>query len=222
MKNTPVKAVLWDMDGTLVNTAELHYQAHITTLKKHSYDLPRETYTILFGMDDHLIMRQVAPHMEENAFQAMVMEKNARYRQLAAAEALPPLPGVRHWLGTFQKWGLRQVVVSTNFAENIETLTRSLGLTPYFETLLSTISMHLPGKPAPDGFLKAAEMLGLSAAQCLVIEDAPAGIASAKAAGMKCLAVGTSNPLENLQAADLITPTLDELTEDQVVHLLKK
>jgi len=220
LKNTPVKAVLWDMDGTLVNTAELHYKAHITTLKKYGFDLSRETYNTLFGMDDHLIMRQVAPNLEEEAFKTMVLEKNALYRQFAAAEPLPPLPGVLHWLQTFRSWGFRQVVVSTTFAENIEAMTQSLNLTPYFEALISTINMHLASKPAPDGFLKAAEILGLPAAQCMVIEDAPAGVASAKSAGMKCLAVGTSNPLENLRAADLVTPTLEDLNEEDVVKLM--
>ncbi len=81
--------------------------------------------------------------------------------------------------------------------------------------------MHLPSKPAPDGFLKGAEILGLTTEQCLVIEDAPAGVASAKAAGMKCLAVGTSNPLENLRAADLVTPTLEDLHEADVLSSWK-
>ena len=210
------------MDGTLVNTAELHYRAHITTLNKYGFDLSRETYNTLFGMDDHLIMRTLAPDMEKEAFNAMVVEKNALYRQFAAAEPMPPLPGVLHWLQTFRSWGLRQVVVSTTFAENIEAMTQSLHLTHYFETLISTINMHLPSKPAPDGFLKAAEILGLTAEQCLVIEDAPAGVASAKSAGMKCLAVGTSNPLENLKDADLVTPTLADLNEEDVVTLLEK
>jgi len=222
LKNTPIKAVLWDMDGTLVNTAELHYKAHITTLKKYGYEFSRQTYNTLFGMDDHHIMRQIAPDMEETAFKAMVVEKNVLYRQFAAAEPLPPLPGVLHWLRTFQTWGFRQVVVSTTFAENIEAMVHSLQITAYFETLISTINMGLPSKPAPDGFLKAAEILGLAADQCLVIEDAPAGIASAKSAGIKCLAVGTSNPLENLKDADLITPTLADLNEEDVVRLLEK
>jgi beta-phosphoglucomutase-like phosphatase (HAD superfamily) len=101
-------------------------------------------------------------------------------------------------------------------------MTQSLHLTPFFEELISTINMHLASKPAPDGFLKAAEILGLKAVQCLVIEDAPAGVAAAKSAGMKCLATGTSNPLENLHAADLVTPTLEDLNEEDVIKLLEK
>lgn len=222
MKNTTIKAILWDMDGTLVDTAELHYQAHIQTLAKYGFSLERTLYNTLFGMDDHLIMRKAAPNMEETAFKAMVVEKNALYRQLALDVPQKALPGVLDWLERFKKSGFRQVVVSTTFLENIRALTTSLQITPYFEELISTIHMQLPSKPAPDGFLKAAEILGLPAAQCLVIEDAPAGVASAKAAGMKCLAVGTSNPMENLQAADLITKTLEQLREDQVLQLLEK
>lgn len=220
MKNIPIKAVLWDLDGTLVNTAELHFKASVSTLTKYGHHFDREIFNAAFGMSDHTIMRNAAPHMEPTAFEAMVMEKNDLYRSLAKEESLTALPGVLHWLKTFQTWGLRQVVVSTTFAENIETLTQSLNLTSYFEALISTINMHLASKPAPDGFLKAAEILGLSATQCMVIEDATAGVASAKSAGMKCIAVGTSNPLENLRAADLVTPTLADLNEEDVVKLL--
>jgi len=220
LKNTTIKAVLWDMDGTLVDTAELHYQAHIQTLAKYGYTIDRPLYNTMFGMDDHLIMSKVAPGMQKEAFNAMVIEKNILYRQLALNEPQNPLPGVVDWLTRFQAWGFRQVVVSTTFIENIQVLANSLQITPYFEEIISTTHMQLPSKPAPDGFLKGAEILSLPVEQCMVIEDAPAGVASAKAAGMKCLAVGTSNPVENLQEADLVTPTMADVNKADVVKLL--
>jgi len=221
LKITPAKAVLWDLDGTLVNTAKLHFKATVSTLAKYGHSFNRETFNAVFGMSDHTILRNVAPEMEEAAFEAMVIEKNALYRSLAEKDTLTALPGVLHWLKTFQEWGFCQAVVSSTFAENIETLTRKLNIAIYFDEIISTVHLNLPGKPAPDGFLKAAEMMNCSPTQCLVIEDAPAGVASAKNAGMKCLAVGTSNPLENLYAADLATPTLADLFKDEVVTLLE-
>jgi beta-phosphoglucomutase len=222
LKTTPIKAVLWDLDGTLINTAELHFKAAVATLTKYDHSFDRETFNAAFGMSDHTILRNAAPEMEDAAFEDMVMEKNALYRNLAQEDTLTALPGVMQWLETFHNWGFRQAIVSTTFAENIDTLTRALKITPYFEELISTIHMQLPSKPAPDGYLKAAEILGIPVAQCLVIEDAIAGVESARQAGMKCIAVGTSNPAKNLQAADLVTATLDQLRKNQVLQLLEK
>jgi HAD superfamily hydrolase (TIGR01509 family) len=220
LKNTSLQAVLWDLDGTLVNTADLHYQATYATLTKNGITFDRPTFNTGFGMADHAIMGKAAPGMEEAAFQAMVAEKNALYRTLVDEAELEALPGVVHWLTTFRGWGLRQMIVSTTFAENIQTIAHKLRIEGFFAGVVSTIQLGLPSKPHPDGFLKAAELLHLSAQDCLVIEDAPAGVEAARRAGMKCLAVGTSNPLDRLAAADLAVPDLDHLQIAQARRLL--
>ncbi|MCD4673825.1 MAG: HAD family phosphatase [Anaerolineaceae bacterium] len=214
------QAVLWDLDGTLINTAELHFKATVSTLTKYKHAFDRATFNASFGMSDHTILRNAARHMETTAFEAMVTEKNTLYRTLVGKEPLSALPGVVQWLETFQDWGFRQVIVSTTFAENIHTLTRKINIASYFEEIISTVHFNLPSKPQPDGFLKAAEILKMSPEQCLVIEDAPAGVESARRAGMKCVAVGTSNPLENLQAADLTVARLDQLHAEAILQLL--
>jgi beta-phosphoglucomutase len=220
LKEINIQAILWDLDGTLVSTADLHFRASQTTLIKYGYHIERPVFDASFGMSDYTILGNAAPDMEDTSFQAMVAEKNALYRALLQQDELLPLPGVVSWLEFFKQRGLRQVIASTTFEENIRTITARLEIASYFEGIISTIKLNLPSKPHPHVFLKAAEFLNLAPQNCLVIEDAPAGIEAARRAGMLCLAVGTSNPLPKLAAASLVVASLDILQVEQIEQLL--
>lgn len=222
IKENNILAVLWDLDGTLVNTADLHFQAMHTLLDNYGRSLKRIDFDASFGMSDYAIMRQAAPNMEEGAFQEMVAEKNNLYRTLLQQADLAPLPGVAFWLQYFQQHGLRQVIASTTFEENIRTILAKLEIEAYFEGVISTIRLNLPSKPHPQVFLKAAQFLNLQPKHCMVIEDAPAGVEAARRAGMICLAVGTSNPLHKLAAASLVIPSLDVLQAEQIEQLFNQ
>lgn len=219
IKENNLLAVLWDLDGTLVNTADLHFQAMHTLLNKYGLSFRRADFDASFGMSDYAIMREAAPNMEEGSFQKIVAEKNALYRTLLQQADLAPLPGATFWLQYFQEHGLRQVIASTTFEENIRTILAKLEIEAFFEGVISTISLNLPSKPHPHVFLEAAQFLDLEPKQCMVIEDAPAGIEAARQAGMICLAVGTSNPLHKLAAASLVIPALDILQVEQIEQL---
>jgi len=122
------------------------------------------------------------------------------------------LPGVLTWLERLALLGARQVVASSAPPENIEALIDELCLRAYFPVLLS--GFDLPGKPQPDTFLKAASLINVPPAQCVVIEDSVAGVEAARRAGMKCIAVTTTNPASKLSTAELIVESLDQLPRD--------
>lgn len=215
----PFRAILWDLDGTLVNTAEQHFQSTQSTLQRYHFAFDRETFNASFGMADHTILGNASPGMPEAAFEQMVAEKNALYLSLIQEQPLHLLPGVRTWLETFQNWGCQQAIASTTFAQNIRIIAARLEITAYFEAFVSSSHYNLPSKPNPAVFLKAATLLNTPPEHCLVIEDAPAGVEAARQAGMKCLAVGTSNPLEQLQHAHLVVRTLEHLQPDHLTEL---
>jgi len=114
--------------------------------------------------------------------------------------------------------GIPMAVASSAPIENINVILDELGLRSYFGAIVSGALM--PGKPDPAIFLEAARRLDTPLERCDVIEDSIPGVQAAKSAGMKCLAVLTTNPSEALQAADLIVESLDLLPEDVFERLM--
>jgi beta-phosphoglucomutase-like phosphatase (HAD superfamily) len=114
--------------------------------------------------------------------------------------------------------GYRQGVASSAPPANIDALIDGLGLRAYFDELVSGVD--LPGKPEPAVFLEAARLLDVPPENCVVVEDAVAGVQAAKRAGMKCIAVTTTNSAQLLQEADIVVERLDTLAADAFRRLL--
>jgi beta-phosphoglucomutase family hydrolase len=205
-----IKAVLWDMDGVLVDSGELHYQAWLETLTALSIPFDHEKFRQTFGMNNAGILSALMGKPPEPDFLEMVSNrKETLFRQHIHGH-LHLLPGVLEWLTQLSEKGVLQAVASSAPQENIEVIVDDLNIRDYFSALVSGYS--LPGKPDPAVFLEAARQLGVEPRQCVVLEDAMAGITAARKAGMKCLAVSTTNPRSALSAADIVVDSLEELT----------
>jgi beta-phosphoglucomutase family hydrolase len=212
--------ILWDMDGVLVDTGELHYKSWATTLAGYGYDLTFDLFKTTFGMNNYDILKTIYGHPPSPDFLAQVTDqKEGSFREMIHGRARP-LPGVLDWLEQIKARGFAQAVASSAPIENVDVLVDELGLRPYFSALVSGYAMQ--GKPAPDIFLEAARQVGVLPSACLVIEDSIAGVQAAKRAGMTCIAVLTTNPASALSAADLITPTLAELDPAVIEDLLAR
>ena len=209
--------ILWDMDGVLVDTGELHYQAWVQTLAEVGVPLDREAFRNTFGMNNRETLTVLLGRAPEPELLTRIgNRKEERFRQ-AARGHVEVLPGVRLWLERFQAEGFRQAVASSAPPANIEVLVDELGLRSYFSALVSASSLH--SKPDPAVFLEAARRLDLPAERCIIIEDSLPGVEAARRAGMKCIAVTTTNPPEALQAADLVVERLDALAPDMFQKL---
>jgi beta-phosphoglucomutase len=211
--------VLWDMDGVLVDSTQLHYRSWVLTFEKRGVDLTFEMFTRTFGRNNRAVLTDFfgRPPTEEEMV-AIADEKEIWFRENLTGN-ITLLPGVLDWLKRFQTWGVSQAVASSAPPENIEMMVDNLGIRPYFGALVS--ASKLPGKPDPAVFLKAAEALGITPRRSLVMEDAPAGVEGAKNGGMKCVAVLTTNTPAALHRADLIVNRLTDLDEAQVRQLLE-
>jgi HAD superfamily hydrolase (TIGR01509 family) len=144
-------------------------------------------------------------------------KKESLFRDLVKGKA-KLLPGVLTWLKQFQAWDVKQAITSSAPPENIEALVAELKIREYFDAIVT--GFDLPGKPNPDIFLKAADILQMQPKNCCVIEDAIAGVEGAKRAGMKCVAVTTTNPADVLNQADFIVAHLGEMSESDFLTLI--
>ena len=211
MARLALRAVLWDMDGVLVDSHEAHFQAWAATLAAEGIAFDRGIFLRLFGMNNRDTLASLLgrpPHAAE--LKRISAAKEERFLQAIVGRA-QTLPGVPLWLRRFQAWSYRQAVASSAPPANIQAMVEELGIAAYFDALVS--SQGLAGKPDPAVFLAAAQQLAVAPAQCLVIEDSLAGVEAAGRAGMTCIAVQTTNPAAALSAATLTIPDLSYLTE---------
>ena len=206
------QGVLWDMDGVLVDTGEFHFQAWSETLDEHGIPFNRERFRETFGMNNAGILRVLLGRAPEPELLAEIGDKKEeRFRQAVKGRA-QLLPGVLGWLERLAAKGARQAIASSAPPANIDVLVDELGLRTYFQAVVS--GFDLPGKPDPAVFLWAASLIDVPPERCVVVEDAVAGVEAAKRAGMKAIAVMTTNPAEALRAADLVVERLDALPVD--------
>ena len=211
-------AILWDMDGVLADSTRLHYLSWVKTFEKRGIEISYEMFTRTFGRNNRAVLTDFLgrPPGEEE-LEEIAEEKEVWFREHIPGN-MDLLPGVMDWLQRFQAWNFKQAVASSAPQENIELQVDSLNIRPFFGGLVS--AAKLPGKPDPAVFLEAARRLGIAPADCVVMEDAPAGVQGAKNGGMRCVAVLTTQNTSALQGADLIVNRLTDLTQDQVRALL--
>jgi beta-phosphoglucomutase len=212
------RAILWDMDGVLVDTGKVHYQSWEKVLKPYDIPYSWDVFAGTFGMTNKAIITNLFDSPSADFIQEMDEEKEQLFRENVPGNVLE-IPGARQWLERFQSWGYPQAVCSSAPPANIETLLQEIGIQPYFQAIVSASKMA--SKPDPAVFLTAAEMLRVPPSQCVVIEDATAGIEGARRAGMKCVALTTTSSAEYLQGADLVIDDLNDLDENQFLRLIQ-
>ena len=211
-------AVLWDMDGVLVDTGDFHFQAWSELLLEYGIDFSYELHQETFGRNNASILSLL---FDEKLTPELLSEisdrKEERFRAAIRGHA-EPLPGVRTWLERLRESGTRQGIASSAPVANIDTLIDELGLRDYFDAIVSGEDM--PGKPDPTLFLEVARQLGIPPESCIVVEDAVAGVEAAKRAGMTCIAVTTTNEVNALSSADIVVDRLDALSADAFKRLV--
>jgi beta-phosphoglucomutase family hydrolase len=211
-------AVLWDMDGVLVDTGEFHFKAWKETFKELEIPFDREDFKQTFGMNNAGILEWMyGEEPEPEEVSRVSDEKESFFRELIKGKA-KLLPGVLKWLEQFKSWGVKQAITSSAPPKNIDVLVTELGIEKYFDAIVT--GFDLPGKPNPDIFLKAAGILQIRPEDCIVFEDAIPGVEGAKRAGMKCVAVTTTNPADKLAKADYVCDNLTQMSERELSLLL--
>jgi beta-phosphoglucomutase len=216
---------IWDMDGTLVDTAELHFRAWEELCREQGRPFSRADFAATFGQRNPEILRALfGEGLDEKKIAELGDKKEEKYRQ-AARRGVAPLPGVVPLLEGLRRTGFRQAIGSSAPRANLDLILGLMGLTAFFDAVVSCEDTQR-GKPDPQVFLVAAGRLGVPPGRCVVFEDAVAGVQAARAGGMKCVAVRFvgHHPEDALRraGADLVVPTLERVRAQTVRDLLGK
>jgi len=211
--------VLWDMDGVLVDTGELHYISWKETLDKVGIPFDREVFRRTFGMNNAGILEYLLGEKPENDFLQKISNQKEQIFRKSVPGNVKVLPGVIPWLIRLHSAGAKMAVASSAPYANIEVLVDELRIRAYFQAMVS--GAELPGKPDPATFLEAARKIGIEPSACVVVEDAIPGVLGANNAGMKCIAVTNTNSRQALANADIIVDSLEELPEQVFNQLVR-
>jgi beta-phosphoglucomutase len=211
----PRFAVLWDLDGVLVDTSSFHFEAWRRLMAEMGRELSEEEFRATFGRRNSEILRRWLPDLSDREIDRLSERKEAIFRELLP-EKIPLLPGVRRLTMELADAGAAQAVASSTPRANLEVVLPRLGLPIAAYVGAEDVSR---GKPHPEVFLKAAEKLSVPPARCVVIEDSVAGVEAARGAGMACVAVTTTWPRERLADADLVVDSLEEISVEQLRSL---
>jgi beta-phosphoglucomutase len=216
-------AVIWDVDGTLVDTAELHFQAWCVLARELGQPFTRDDFARTFGWrNPEIIPLLFGAHHSLQEIARLGDLKEDLYRA-EAKKGVELLPGVRSLLTGLADAGARQAVGSSAPRKNLELILEMTHTARCFEGIVSMEDTQR-GKPDPQVFLLAAGKLGVRPERCVVLEDAPVGVQAAKAGGMR--AVGVTfvghHPTDRLQAAgaDLVVPSLEQVSVDTIQALI--
>ena len=210
------RAVLWDVDGTLIDSSEYHWLSWHDALAAENFPITREQFAATFGQRNDEILRAYFPAYTSDDIARVGESKERAYRELICARGIELLPGVRRWLEKLRSRGWLQAVASSAPRRNLDTIIASLSLESFFSAVASAEDVTA-GKPDPQVFLAAARKLGVAPARCVVVEDAPAGTEAARRAGMRSVGVLSSHAALR---ADLVVRTLEELPDAAFDELL--
>ena len=211
------RAVLWDVDGTLIDSSEYHWLSWRDALAAENFSLTRERFASSFGQrNDEILRTYFGEDYPASEVSRVGEAKETLYRRMLRERGIDLLPGVRRWLESLRAEGWLQALASSAPRANLEAILAALKLQDYFAAIVSAEDVER-GKPDPQVFLVAAEKLRVAPAACVVVEDAPAGTEAARRAGMR--SIGVLNSHADL-SADLVVRTLEELPEDAFDALL--
>ena len=210
-----IQAVIFDLDGVIVSTDELHYQAWKQLAEREGIAFDRNINDRLRGVSRmeslEIVLEKSSKTYSEDEKHELATFKNDYYRKsLKQLSRKDILPGVLELCEALRNSGIRLAIGSSS--RNSPDILRNIGLGDYFDATADGNDISR-SKPDPEVFLLAAEKMGLDPASCVVVEDAESGVAAAIAGGFKCIAVGAaaSDKRAHLKAADASLITAAEV-----------
>lgn len=211
--------VLFDNDGVIVDTGEAHFRSFALLGDKVGYTISREQFAGVFGRHNRDIFPLLYGHpLPAEEIERLADRKEAIFRDLIRGQ-ITALPGVCTLIPALRATGFHIAMGTSTPRANVDLILGTLGLARYFDAIISAEDVTR-GKPDPQVFQLGAERLGIPPAQCVVVEDAVAGVQAALNGGMKALAVTTNHSRAALAAAHRVVDSLAEVTPEDFLALV--
>lgn len=211
------KAVIFDMDGVLVDNSNIHLESFIIFCKKHQIEMSAEILAPYFGMGNEEIIPGVFGRtMSEDEINELAEEKEAIYREIFS-DRIKPLNGLVQKLEELKERGIKIAVGSSGMEKNVNFVLEKCGIRLFFDAIANG-DMISNAKPNPEVFLLAAKLLDVAPEDCIVFEDSFAGVKAARSAGMKVITLTTTYARELHKDYDQI---IDDFTQINVDEILK-
>lgn len=215
-----LKGLIFDMDGTLVDNLAYHFLAFEKYAKREGFTLLEPVSLKINGMHSNDIFPLLLGDdvVAKYGLDRLNREKEEVYRDMYRPK-IAPIAGLMELLQSAKKAGVKCAIGSSGCRENVEMIVEGLGIADLIDGSISGSDVT-HGKPHPEIFTKAHELLGLKAEECVVVEDAVNGIVAGVAAGCKCIAVTTTASAETLSEAgasmcfaDYSTVTIEQIND---------
>lgn len=223
MANVSDLGILFDWDGVIIDSSRQHEESWERLAVEEGRILPPEHFVQGFGKKNEWIIPNLLRWTVSPAeIRRLSLRKEALYREIVVERGLQALPGVHTFLERLRTAGVPCCVGSSTHRENILTILGVLGFEGLFGGMVTSEDVS-HGKPDPEVFLKAAAKTGKAPQNCIVFEDAFAGIEAGKAGGMKVVGVATTHPADVLAGkVDRVVHRLDELEISDLVALIAR
>ncbi len=199
----PFKGVIFDMDGTLIVSTEADYLAWEKVFNDNGKKLSFADYQPLLGIKSANVIKEHLGIAGEEDVKRILKEKLDYFIEIITANPIKPVLAAEAFLISMANYPVKVALATSSRKEKMELVLKQLNFLQYFDAIVTGDEVE-NSKPAPDIFLKAAERLGLCAQDCLVVEDGPIGVAAAKNAKMKCVAITETHSSDKLYQADIV------------------
>ena len=211
-------AILWDLDGVIVDSGDLHHRSWEVILGEYGLEFPYSIFQKSFGRNNDFVLEMVLGRKPDAEWKEIVNVRKEEWFCHHIHDGLKLLPGALHWLQWFEDQGIPQAIASSAPMENITLSLEEFHLSNFFQAIIS--GNRIVGKPDPKVFLRAAAALETPAQKCIVIEDTVHGMQGAFAGGMRCITVATTLPISEFASATISVNRLTDLTETQILSLM--